>query len=298
MLLFWAAGVCVAAPPGASADPKLLEPAPADPLPRPTADLQNSLNRALKKLQLERAVDEGRLAVSLVDLSHPARPCYAGVNDRRMLYAASLPKIAVLLAAFEKVKEGLLAYTSDVKEMLTRMIRFSSNPDASLAIQTVSFPYIASVLTTPRYGFYDPAQNGGLWVGKAYGGPNDQWQRDPLHNLSHGATSRQVARFFFLLDRGSLVSPAFSAEMKEILSDPGIHHKFVKGLETKPGARLYRKSGTWRNWHSDAALVEREGKRYIAVALMDDRKGGEVLERLIVELDDIICGPAPESAAP
>lgn len=298
VLLFWAGGVCVAAPPGASADPKLLEPAPADPLPRPTADLQNSLNRALKKLQLERAVDEGRLAVSLVDVSDPARPRYAGVNDRKMLYAASLPKIAVLLAAFEKVKEGLLAYTSDVKEMLTRMIRFSSNPDASLAIQTVSFPYIASVLTTPQYRFYDPAQNGGLWVGKAYGGPNDQWQRDPLHNLSHGATSRQVARFFFLLDRGSLVSPAYSAEMKEILSDPGIHHKFVKGLETKPGARIYRKSGTWRNWHSDAALVEREGKRYIAVALMEDRKGGEVLERLIVELDDIICGPAPESAAP
>lgn len=273
-------------------------PPAADPLPESSADLQAALTRALKKLELEGAVEQGRAAVSLVDVSQPERPRYAGVNDRRMIYAASLPKIAVLLAAFEKVKEGLLSYTSEVKERMTRMIRLSSNPDASFVIHAVSFPYIASVLMAPQYRFYDPAQNGGLWVGKAYGGPNDQWQRDPLSNLSHGATSLQVAKFFFLLDRGRLVDPAYSAEMKEILANPGVHHKFVRGLEQqKPGARIYRKSGTWRNWHSDAALVERGEKRYIAVALLEDPKGDEILSRLIVELDDIICGPAPEPAA-
>lgn len=249
-------------------------------------------------MQLQAAAAEGRLAVSLVEVSERARPRYAGINDDRMIYAASLPKIVVLLAAFEKVQDGLLSYSSRLKETLTRMIRFSSNTDASQAIHAVSFPYIASVLTAPKYRFYDPRQNGGLWVGKAYGGQRDQWQRDPLHNLSHGATSRQVAKFFFLLDRGELVSPRYSAEMKEILSDPGIHHKFVKGLEqNRPGARIYRKSGTWRNWHSDAALIERDGKRYIAVALMEDPNGGEALSRLIVELDDIICGRGPGPAA-
>ncbi len=280
-------------PEGAAFDPPA-----ADPLPAPDADLQRSLAQALEKLQLERPIAEGRLAVSLVDVSRREHIRYAGVNDRRMIYAASLPKIAVLLAAFEKVKNGLLTYTSEMKQVLTRMIRFSSNPDASHVIQAVSFPYIAGVLMAPQYRFYDVAQNGGLWVGKAYGGPNDYWHRDPINNLSHAATSRQVAKFFLLLDQGRLVNPAFSAEMKEILSEPGVHHKFVKGLDAKPGARIYRKSGTWRNWHSDAALIERGEKRYIAVALTEDPKGEEILSRLIVELDDIICGPAPAPAVP
>ena len=85
--------------------------------------------------------------------------------------------------------------------------------------------YRRSVATGLDYGlnrFYDPAQNGGLWLGKAYGGPNDYWKRDPLHNLSHGATTMAVARFFLLLQQGRLVSPEYSAEMKEILSKPDI----------------------------------------------------------------------------
>src|SRR5207249_11825119 len=63
-------------------------------------------------------------------------------------------------------------------------------------------------------------QDGGLWLGKAYGGPGDYWKRDPLHHLSHGATSLQVARFFLLLEQGRLVNPQYSAEIKEILSKP------------------------------------------------------------------------------
>jgi beta-lactamase class A len=220
------------------------------------------------------------------------------VNDREMMNAASLPKIAILVAGFERIRAGLMRYTPGVKEMFTRLARYSSNEDASRAIQQIGFEYIAGVLTSPKYRFYDPGQNGGLWLGKAYGGENDRWKRDPLHNLSHGATSLQVARFFLMMDEGRLVSPRFSAEIKEILSDPGIHHKFVKGLDGRPGRRIYRKSGTWRQWHSDAALVEASGKKYIAVALVEDGRGGEILPGLIRRLDDIVVNneAAPNQA--
>jgi beta-lactamase class A len=238
---------------------------------------------------LARLVREGRLALSLVDLSDRGGPRYAGVNDREMMYAASLPKIAILVAGFERIREGLMAYTPGVRQMFTRLTRYSSNEDASRAIQQIGFEYIAGVLTDRKYRFYDPGQNGGLWLGKAYGGPNDRWKRDPLHNLSHGATSLQVARFFLMMDEGRLVSPRFSAEIKEILSKPAIHHKFVKGLDGKPGRRIYRKSGTWRQWHSDAALVEAGGKKYIAVALVEDSRGAEILPKLIRGLDDLVC---------
>jgi len=257
---------------------------------RPDPGLQRSLETTVSNLALNTSVQERRLAVSLVDITDPAQPRYAGLNDREMMYAASLPKIAVLVAAFEKIRSGLLDYTPAVKDMLTRMVRYSSNADASLAIHKVGFEYIARVLTSAKYRLYDPLMNGGLWLGKAYGGPNDHWRRDPLHNISHGATTLQVARFFLLLEQGLLVSPQYSAEMKEILSKPGLHHKFVKGLDTKPGAEIYRKSGTWHDWHSDAALIEHHGKKYIAVALMNDARGSEIFPKLILQMDSLICG--------
>jgi beta-lactamase class A len=77
--------------------------------------------------------------------------------------------------------------------------------------------------------------------------------------------------------------------MKAILGNPGIHHKFVKGLEASfPDAHIYRKSGSWRNWHADSAIVEHAGRTYIAVALAQSPKGGEWLKDLICELDGII----------
>jgi len=235
------------------------------------------------------------LAVSLVDVTRIDEPRYAGINDKEMMYAASLPKICALVAGFERVREGTLRYTPDVKEMFTRMIRYSSNEDASRAIQTVGFDYISKVLTSAKYRLYDPAQNGGLWLGKAYGGPSDYWKRDPLHSLSHGATTLQVARFFMMLEEGRLVSPEYSAEMKVILGNPGIHHKFVKGLDGT-GSEIYRKSGTWSKYHADGALIKHGGKTYIAVALMEDQRGAEIFPRLIQKLDALIVNGSGASS--
>jgi beta-lactamase class A len=257
--------------------------------PRTDDQLERSLRDVVLRLGFERALSEHRLALALVDVTDQARPRYAGLNDSDMLYAASLPKIAILLAGFEAIRQGMLSYTPQVKDMFTRLVRFSSNTDASRAVQAVGFDFIAKTLTSAKYKLYDPLVNGGLWIGKAYGGPNDYWKRDPLHNISHGATALQVARFFLMLDRGELVDAKSSAEMKELMSNPGIHHKFVKGLERLPGYReIYRKSGTWKDAHCDAALVEADGKRYIAVALMKDAKGAEALPKLIVEMDRLI----------
>lgn len=254
--------------------------------------LARSLATLVRRLNLGSAVDNRKFAVSLVDVTDPANPRYAGINDTEMMYAASLPKIAILLAGFEKVREGTLAYTPQIREMFTRIARVSSNADASRAVQMIGFDKIAQTLTSMKYRLYDPDLNGGLWVGKAYGGFADYWKRDPLHNLSHGATTLQTARFFTLLAQGQLVDPHWSREMLEILSNPGIRHKFVKGLSSVPGVNIYRKSGTWKNWHADAALIEHNGKRYVAAALMENPEGGKALERLIVGIDQIICGSA------
>lgn len=254
----------------------------------PTLDAQ--LQALVRRLNLTEAARTEKLAISLVDVTDPLHPRYAGVNDTCMMYAASLPKIAILLAGFEKIRAGELSYTPQIREMFLRIARVSSNVDASRAVHLIGFEWIANTLTSSRYRLYDPTRNGGLWVGKAYGGPGDYWKRDPLHNLSHGATTLQTARFFTMLAQGRLVNPVVSRELMEILGNPGINHKFVKGLSGKPGVKIYRKSGTWKDWHADAALIEHNGRRYVAAALMEHPKGGEALERLIVGLDEIIVG--------
>ncbi len=258
--------------------------------------LQADLEARIKRLKLDAPVRKGQLAITLVDVTDPRNPSLAQVNGDSMMYAASLPKIAILLAAFERVHEGKLELNDENRKLMTDMIRYSSNTAATELIHRVGRNYINKTLTSPKYRLYDARYNGGLWVGKEYAS-GVAYRRDPLHNLSHGATSFQVARFYYLLETGQLVSPELSREMKAMLSDPGINHKFVKGLLTNfPDAQIYRKSGTWRDWHADSAIVEHAGRTYIAVGLAQNPKGGEWLKNLISELDGIIL-EQPQKAA-
>jgi len=253
--------------------------------------LQKALVSRLGSLHLQNATARKQLSVVVVDITDTSSPRMAYVNPNEMMYAASLPKIAILLGAFEKIANGEMTLDDETLEKLTRMIRNSSNSAATEILQRVGMDYLAELLQSPRYRLYDPERNGGLWVGKAYG-KTPAWKRDPLHNLSHGATALQVARFYYLLETGQLVSPELSKLMKLILADPAHEHKFVKGLkDIQPDSEIYRKSGTWGPYHSDSAIVEHHGRRYIAVALAKSAKGERWLQELIVALDGIICPP-------
>ena len=113
--------------------------AAASPLPVEVADgqwqpLQSQVDRRLQQ-QLEKGlrsagnwsklIKQRKLAVALVDLSDPARPRFARVNGNTMMYAASLPKIAILLAAVDAVESGRLQLDADVDRDLNEMIRRS-----------------------------------------------------------------------------------------------------------------------------------------------------------------------------
>jgi beta-lactamase class A len=251
-------------------------------------ELQADVERALRDLSLDDDVRGQRLAVALIDLTDLDVPRVAAVNGDVMMYAASLPKIAVLLGAFEKIAQGKMALDPETELLMRRMIRESSNAASTELMTRVGKEYIARVLLSPRYRLYDPRHNGGLWVGKDYARAG-LWRRDPLHNLSHGATAMQVARFYYLLETGNLVTPEHSMMMKDIMSHTALGHKFVAALrKIRPDASLFRKSGSWGTFHSDSVLVERRGRAYIAVALSNDKQGYHWLERIIVALDGII----------
>lgn len=251
-------------------------------------ELQQNLERSLEGLGLKRAVASHQLSVALVDITDPHHPNAALVNGDHMMYAASLPKIAILFGVFSRIQNDELQLTEDLRDRLTKMIRFSSNSAATEMLNLAGKNYLGNLLQSSPYRLYDASHNGGLWVGKEYG-RGAAFKRDPLHNLSHGATALQAARFYYLMETGRLVDPELQDDMKEILSKPGINHKFVKGLNAhRPGSEIYRKSGSWKQWHADSALVERNGRKYIAVALAENAKGGQWLSDMIVAMDDLV----------
>ncbi|MEL6546955.1 MAG: serine hydrolase [Myxococcota bacterium] len=257
------------------------------PLENRNPTLQRELETRMREKGWGRLMDKQALAVSLVDLTRRNRRYYAGVNDDKMLYAASLPKIAILLSVIEAVEQGNLEWTFEFDRRLQNMIVASSNTDASWGVDIVGLLSIEKTMRSPRYCFYNEPE-GGLWVGRPYrrGGASN---RDPLYNISHGSTSRQAARFYTMLDAGQLVSKHWSFRMLGLMSPPKHFHKFVGGLSKEPGVVfLARKSGTWRTFHADSALIQAHGHRYVLVGLSDTKNGEGIMRELAKMAHDIV----------
>ncbi|MBI9040544.1 serine hydrolase [Lutibacter sp.] len=252
--------------------------------------LQKSLEQELNKVPAwKKLIAENKMAVGVIDLSNPEDAKYASVNSNQMMYAASLPKIAVLLAAMDAIEKGQLKETPEVVKDMKLMISNSNNQASTRMIDRLGYAKIESVMTDDKYKLYDKTY-GGLWVGKRYaaGGPTN---REPLKHLSHAATVAQVCKYYYLLANGKLVNNERSKEMLDIMENPALHHKFVNTLDLiAPDARLFRKSGSWKNFHSDSILVwgKEATRRYILVALIDDANGESIIRNLVVPVEKVL----------
>jgi beta-lactamase class A len=249
--------------------------------------LQQQLDKIMGTLGYHKAIKSGRLAVVVADITNLRKPRVAAVNGSQMVYAASVPKLAILLGAFIEIREGNMVLDEENRKSLTDMIRYSSNREATRMLNLIGKERLIEILQSEEFLLYDLKAGGGLWVGKEYG-KSPAYQRDPLHNFSHGATAMQVARFYYLLETGQIVDGELQQEMKTILGDPGIKHKFVKGLDGYPGVAIYRKSGSWKQWHGDSAIVEAGDKKYIVVGLAEDTNGGVWLSRMIKPIHELM----------
>ena len=99
------------------------------------ADLQDKLWAAIEQHESWASlVGAKRMAVGLVDLRDPAAPRLGMINGQRTMYAASLPKIAVLYAGIQGFETGSLQESPEVVQDLEAMIRQSSNQAASRVI--------------------------------------------------------------------------------------------------------------------------------------------------------------------
>jgi beta-lactamase class A len=209
------------------------------------------------------------------------------VRPDRIEYAASVPKIAILLAWFQRHPDAATNLDPQTKHELGLMIRRSDNEIAAKFSQQLGLKEIQHVLDS--YGFYDAAHGGGLWIGKHYSKATERYL-DPVGGHSHAATVRQLLRFYLLLEQGRLVSPAASRTMREIFASPDIaplDDRFVKGLAGRD-VQILRKSGWWETWSHDTAIVTERDRHYIVVALTHHPKGDAYLEEFAAAVDDAI----------
>ena len=259
--------------------------------------LQKALDKALGPSHPEfwsgvKKKEFGIVVADVTDLHHPKVAWY---NPELMLYAASLPKIAIVLGVFVEIDRGVIQLDSEIRSQLIRMIRNSSNRDATTLLLKVGFEKLAEILQDERYGkLYDPKYGGGLWVGKAYG-KAPAWKRDPLHGISHGASAMQAARFYYGVMNGTIIDAKYLPVLEEIFGSPAIKHKFVKGLQGRKDAEIYRKSGTWRTYHSDSAVVARENLTYIVVYIDNHPDAGRGTIDGIRIVDDVMLEFAKKS---
>lgn len=253
--------------------------------PQFQAELEQRLNA---NKEWKRLIRNKKMAIGVVDMSGEV-PRFARVNGNQMMYAASLPKIAILLAAYVSFEDGSLKETAAITKDLQDMIRVSSNSAATRMIDRIGMKKIQAILRDPKYGFYDEKRGGGLWVGKRYASSGPR-SGDPMFNISHGATATQVCRFFYLLASGRLINEQRSEQMLSDLVDPRLHHKFVSQLnERAPEATLFRKSGTWRQWHSDAIMVQgTHWRNYILVGLIESEDGEQILRKVLPAVEELM----------
>ena len=254
--------------------------------PRQDIGLQRDLNKLVDDLGWGQMIDEDTMAIALVVLETKGYRL-AMLNGRHMLYAASLPKIAVLFAALVAAQEGDLVIDEELEEDMHDMIRVSCNPCATRVMARVGREKLLRILQRPEYRFYDDEGHGGIWVGKDYAG-RAAYRRDPLHGLSHGATAFQVARIYYHLYRGTLLDEKHTAMMREMMANPGISHKFVKGLSKYDDLELWRKSGSWRDFHADSVLVQSPTGAYILVGLIEGANGDRQLQTLAAAVHELV----------
>ena len=232
--------------------------------------LQTRLDQALAPHESwQSLIRAGKMSVGLVDLSNPKAPRFAQVNGNTMMYGASLPKLMVLLAAFQGFADGTLKDTPEIHRDLIEMIRRSDNHAASQMIGRIGLRKIEALASDRRYRFYDPQKGGGIWLGGTYSSGGEK-NPEPITGLSFTATAYQLCRFYYLLAYGRLISPERSRQMLKILAFPIFPASSSRcWRQTVPPNHLYRKSGEVRGFHADSVLVWDKGwRRYILVAMI------------------------------
>ncbi|MEI6355696.1 MAG: serine hydrolase [Verrucomicrobiota bacterium] len=231
------------------------------------------------------------LAVTLVDLTDPARWAQASFRGSEPIYPASVVKLFYLVAAHRWLEDGRLTDTPELHRALSDMVVESYNEATH---------YVVDVLTGTTSGPELPESELAVWHekrgavnryfrGLGYTGINADkkpWCEGPYgrevqairafkpdrNQLTTAATARLLAE----IATGTAVSAKRSAEMRELLArdihgavkDPEDQTHGFTGIALReiPGSKVWSKAGWTRQTRHDAAYMELvDGRKFVLV---------------------------------
>jgi beta-lactamase class A len=173
---------------------------------------------------------------------------------------------------------GRIGQRVTVRELLRRMITRSSNLATNQLIELVS----AAKVTETAHEF------GAVHL-SVLRGVEDQKAFDK--GLINTTTSADLAALLAAIEKGTLLSPASSAEMREVLLAQEFNEKIPAGLP--PGTKVAHKTGEITAVSHDAAVVYPQGRKpYVLVVLTKGIRESAASSTLIADISRLVWNHA------
>jgi len=165
-----------------------------------------------------------------------------------------------------------------IRELMRRMITHSSNLATNELIALVGAERTTAMARTL-----------GARHMQVLRGVEDQKAFD--RGLSNTTTADDLAALLTAIENGSALSPASSAEMRDILLEQAFNEKIPAGLP--PGTRVAHKTGEITAVSHDAAIVYPAGRKpYVLVVLTRGVRDGAASSALIADVSRLVYAHA------
>ena len=284
--------------------------------PEASARLQKVVDaaaRAALERFKEKGLAEKHLAVTLIDLTDPARPERASFRGAEPIYPASVVKLFYLAAAHRWLEDGRLKESEEFARALRDMIVDSSNDATHYVLDSLSGVSNGAELTPAEFKKWAEKRDavnryyaslgyavgaGGInvnqkpWCEGPYG--RERQFLGPKFENRNKLTTDATARLLSEIVLGRAVTPARSAQMLELMKrdfagksdDPDDQAHGFTGLALEPGARYWSKAGWTSTTRHDAAYLELPGGRRLVIVTFttDHAKEREIIPAVVREV--------------
>jgi beta-lactamase class A len=269
--------------------------------PAASARLQKVLDDAAR-VALERFRQKGfaekHLAVTLIDLTDPARPERASFRGAEPIYPASVVKLFYLAAAHRWLEDGRLRESEEFTRALRDMIVESSNDATHYVLDSMTGVSSGAELSPEELKTWGEKRNavnryfaslgyavgpGGInvnqkpWCEGPYG--RERQFLGPKFENRNKLTTDATARLLSEIVTARAVSPERSRRMMDLMKrdfagksdDPDDQAHGFTGIALEPGTRLWSKAGWTSTTRHDAAYLELpDGRRLVLVTFTND----------------------------
>jgi hypothetical protein len=259
--------------------------------PRLQKIVDDAARAALERFK-EKGLAEKNLALTVVDLSDPARPEQASFRGAEPIYPASVVKLFYLAAAHRWLEDGRLKESEEFSRALRDMIVDSSNDATHYVLDSLTGVSNGAELSPAELKKWGERRNavnrhfaslgyrvgaGGInvnqkpWCEGPYG--RERQFLGPKFENRNKLTTDATARLLAEIAAGRAVSPERSRRMLELLrrdfagksDDPEDQAHGFTGIALEAGARLWSKAGWTSTTRHDAAYVELPGGRRLVL---------------------------------